>query len=61
MEQVEILNPCRICDKKTKHFIRVVSDLLPPNIHVLECGQCGVMGISLVDINSDTPGTRVMP
>ena len=41
---------CRVCKKETTHRTRYVSDLLPPNVHVLECTGCSYMGITLVEI-----------
>jgi len=43
---------CRQCAKITEHRIRVVTDTLPPNVKVLECQKCGVMGIGLIDDNT---------
>ena len=40
---------CRKCKKMTEHRIRVVTDTLPPNVKVIECSKCGVMGIGLFD------------
>jgi len=36
------------------HRVRYVSDLLPPNVHVLECTGCGSLGITLVEIADET-------
>ena len=49
LSMVEITHKCRKCAKATKHLIRIVTDNLPPNVKVLECCKCGVMGIALVD------------
>ena len=46
---VEIMYICRKCSKRTRHLIRIVVDTLPPNVKVLECSNCGVMGVALVD------------
>ena len=46
---VEIMYICRKCSKSTKHLIRIVTENLPPNVKVLECSRCGVMGVALVD------------
>jgi hypothetical protein len=43
---------CRLEKKLTVQMVRVVTDTLPPNIHVLECTSCGNLGIALVDIES---------
>jgi hypothetical protein len=40
---------CRKCKKLTDQFRVVVTDLLPPNTHVLQCTICSNMGIALVD------------
>jgi hypothetical protein len=41
---------CRLCKTEVLHQVRMVSDLLPPNVHVLECTGCGFLGITLVEI-----------
>ena len=46
---VEITYKCRKCAKMTRHLIRIVTDTLPPNVKVIECSTCGVMGIALID------------
>ena len=46
---VKITHKCRKCAKMTKHLIRIVTDTLPPNVKVVECCKCGVMGIALID------------
>jgi len=46
----EILHECRLCKKITRQIIRVVTDNLPPNVHVLECTVCSVMGVALVEV-----------
>jgi hypothetical protein len=43
-----IIYSCRICKKDTNQKIVVVTDNLPPNVHVIECLSCGVMGVALV-------------
>ena len=45
----KIINMCRVCKVKTDHLIRIVTDNLPPNVRVVECCKCGVMGIALID------------
>ena len=49
LPMVEIIYKCRKCAKSTRHVIRIVTELLPPNVKVIECCTCGVMGIALVD------------
>jgi hypothetical protein len=39
---------CRVCKKVTDQVERVVTDLLPPGIKTLECGECGSLGVCLV-------------
>jgi hypothetical protein len=46
---VEITYKCRKCAKMTRHLIRIVTDTLPPNVKVIECSTCVVMGIALID------------
>jgi hypothetical protein len=46
---VKITHKCRKCAKNTQHLIRIVTDTLPPNVKVVECCVCGVMGIALID------------
>jgi len=41
---------CGMCKTDMLHRVRYVSDLLPPNVHVLECTGCGNLGITLVEI-----------
>jgi uncharacterized Zn finger protein len=40
---------CRLCKKKTTQIVRIVTDNLPPNVKVLECTSCGVMGVAMLD------------
>ena len=40
---------CRLCDKVTDHIERIVTDNLPPNVKVLECSVCGIMGVCLLE------------
>ena len=40
---------CRICKKITNQIERIVTDNLPPNVKVLECLRCGVLGVCLFD------------
>ena len=39
---------CRKCKKVTNQVERIVTDNLPPNVKVLECRVCGVMGVCLL-------------
>jgi len=39
---------CRLCNKVTKHRERIVTDVLPPNVAVLECTKCGVLGVVML-------------
>ena len=45
---------CRMCKIEILHQVRIVCDLLPPNVHVLECTGCGYLGITLVEIAEET-------
>jgi hypothetical protein len=40
---------CRLCGKMTDHIERVVTDNLPPYVKSLQCVQCGVMGVVLME------------
>ena len=40
---------CRKCKKVTNQLERIVTDNLPPNVKVLECCVCGVMGVCLLE------------
>lgn len=40
---------CRLCNKVTQHRERIVTDVLPPNVAVLECSKCGVLGVVLLE------------
>jgi hypothetical protein len=31
--------------RNTNHRVRMVTDKLPPNVHVLECLACGILGV----------------
>jgi hypothetical protein len=48
MQQVQY--ECRLCKKVTKQLIRVVTDRLPPNVHVLQCTVCSAMGVAMVEV-----------
>jgi hypothetical protein len=43
------LSKCRICKKITRQIERIVTDKLPPNVKVMECTVCGVMGVVLME------------
>jgi hypothetical protein len=38
-----------MCKKETLQNIRIVTDQLPPNVKVLECTVCSVMGVALLE------------
>jgi hypothetical protein len=40
---------CRLCARITEHIERVVTDNLPAYVKTMQCVQCGVMGIVLID------------
>jgi hypothetical protein len=40
---------CRVCKKQTDQLERIITDNLPPNVKVLQCTVCGVMGVCLMD------------
>jgi len=40
---------CKKCKKVTDQVERIVTDNLPPNVKVLECCVCGVMGVCLLE------------
>jgi hypothetical protein len=43
---------CRICKKKTdQRIISEFSDRLPPNLALLECQGCGVLGVEMIEVN----------
>jgi hypothetical protein len=43
---------CRIEKKLTIQIVRVVTDTLPNNVHVLECTGCGQLSVARVDIST---------
>ena len=45
---------CRKCKKITNQVERIVTDNLPPNVKVLECSVCGIMGVCLLE-GTDVP------
>jgi hypothetical protein len=44
---------CRICKKIQSHKIVTVTDNLPPDVHVLECMGCGVLGVMRIDVEPE--------
>jgi MinD superfamily P-loop ATPase len=42
---------CRICKAVMEHMIVKVTDNLPPNVEVLECMGCGVLGVELLEVD----------
>lgn len=53
MPSAKYVMECRICKKKTRHIIRVVTDQMPPDTHVVECQGCGVNGIALIKLSTE--------
>ena len=43
---------CRKCRKATLQLERVVSDHLPPNVKCLQCTRCGLLDITLLDVDN---------
>jgi len=43
---------CRKCKKITNQLERIVTDNLPPNVKVLECIVCGIMGVCLLEASN---------
>ena len=43
---------CRKCKTVTHQVERIVTDNLPPNVKVLMCSVCGVMGVCLVEASN---------
>ena len=43
---------CRQCKTATLQLERVVSDHLPPNVKCLQCTRCGLLDITLVDVDN---------
>jgi hypothetical protein len=43
---------CRQCKTVTLQLERVVSDHLPPNVKCLQCTRCGLLDITLVDVDN---------
>jgi hypothetical protein len=50
MEQLQF--DCRICKKKTKQLVRIITDNLPDHVKVLQCTVCSTMGVALVGDNA---------
>jgi len=46
------LTKCRVC-KTEKHQVVVITDNLPPDVHVLECMGCGFLGVARVKVNAN--------
>ena len=40
---------CRMCKKITVHHERIVTNNLPPNVAVLECTVCSVLGVVMLE------------
>jgi hypothetical protein len=45
-----LIYKCRKCNAETKQFIRIVTDNLPPHVHVLECSICSSASIGLANL-----------
>lgn len=43
---------CRVEKKSTDHKIVKVTDNLPPYVHCVECLSCGVLGISMFQVEN---------
>ena len=43
---------CKQCKTATLQIERVVSDHLPPNVKCLQCTRCGLLDITLVDVEN---------
>jgi hypothetical protein len=43
---------CRVEKKSTDHKIVKVTDNLPPYVHCVECLSCGVLGISMFQVQN---------
>jgi len=43
---------CTQCKTATLQIERVVSDHLPPNVKCLQCTRCGLLDITLVDVDN---------
>ena len=43
---------CRIEQRLTVQIVVKVTDILPGNVHVLECTGCGNLRVALVDIDT---------
>ena len=43
---------CRTCKTVTLQLERVVSDHLPHNVKCLQCTRCGLLDITLVDVDN---------
>ena len=47
---------CRVCKTTQSHKIVIVTDKLPPDVHVLECMGCGVLGVMSIHMPVDNNG-----
>jgi len=43
---------CRTCKTLTLQLERVVSHHLPPNVKCLQCTRCGLLDITLVEVDN---------
>ena len=43
---------CRLEQKLTVQMVVNVTDILPANVHVLQCTGCGHLRVALVDIET---------
>ena len=51
---MQVRSNCRKCKKKTIHITHIVTDNLPPDLKVVQCVECEVMGIARVeDLDAD--------
>lgn len=39
---------CRRCKKVTNQSILKITDNLPPNVEVLQCNKCEVIGVEII-------------
>lgn len=51
---------CRVCKAMIDHaVIPEFSRTLPPHLAVVECGGCGVLGVQMLKLQTDTASTNV--
>ena len=43
---------CRNCKKVTKQLIQKVTDLLPPNVEIIQCVVCSFMTVAQIGISN---------